>query len=749
MSYGTFSCTLEGFDEPFSTMKAIAEYFRDLAADDRYFGAEPPTPDAEMLHRIAEKEIQRRVEAKISEYGVVLRQTEETPAAMPAAAPVAAPAAVPAQPVAAPVAAAAAAAPAVAPVAVPLVEAAAEAPAEMPAPHPTEATIESAVEAAVEAIALPEEPAAPVAIIEPVAPEAVAVDSVAAEPVAIAEDIAGEPVPEVEDLAALPALEPAPETAAETAADAFSADAFSIDDILAQVDGAGTDGPDQADTAPLILTGEDAAPAQPAAEDDSIAAKLMRIRAVVENVRAAAPAYDEDEPAAEAPDTTPMPGDFGFALDLSEDMPELEAAEAARAQARATEEITEEAIDEEFPGDSLPEPLAEADEAIPAAEEIAAEDTAAEDTDDADLLARLAALGATSAPDAAEPAVPAAAAQADQAPAAPEHHADTADATAGFEAEDEGEPEPAPSFYQRAKARVIRLSKAVTHSADAPEAEETEAAPAPAMPEDQPVAAHEAAEDMALTGEDEVHDDDPDVTRLMAEAKEKLEGAENRRRFSAISHLKAAVAATLADRQLQPGAEPTEAAPESPEIDLYREDLSKAVRPRRPTTEAGATTQRPSLDMRPAPLVLVSEQRVDRPAGDDAASAIRPRRVVKAAAAYVADDEEEDLDDLTDLSPEDVSSFEEFAERLGATSLTELLEAAAAYTASVEGRESFSRPHLLRKVEFVSSRGEFSREDGMRSFGMLLRQGKLQKVARGQFTITDTSKFMHEARKAM
>jgi hypothetical protein len=79
--------------------------------------------------------------------------------------------------------------------------------------------------------------------------------------------------------------------------------------------------------------------------------------------------------------------------------------------------------------------------------------------------------------------------------------------------------------------------------------------------------------------------------------------------------------------------------------------------------------------------------------------------------------------------------------------MPELLEAAAAYTACFEGMEHFTRPHLMRHVAAVADEAAQGREDGLRSFGQLLRQGKLEKVKRGQFAITDMSYYLAEARR--
>ncbi len=244
-------------------------------------------------------------------------------------------------------------------------------------------------------------------------------------------------------------------------------------------------------------------------------------------------------------------------------------------------------------------------------------------------------------------------------------------------------------------------------------------------------------------------DDEASVARLMEEAKSKLEGPENRRRFSAIAHLKAAVAATVADRKMKSG-DAGVGARDVPgdDTERYRDDLSKAVRPRRPTSDSIPVTQRPTISTRMAPLVLVSEQRIDlsdetRPE----TAVVRPRRI---SAVVRNDIDEDDIveDDDVPLNPEDARSFAEFAERLGASSLPDLLEAAAAYTSTVEGITHFSRPQIIKKVACMAEDEDYSQEDRLRSFGMLLRQGKIQKVRRGQFMLSEASRFMDEARRA-
>ncbi|MFD2738976.1 hypothetical protein ACFSUD_05315 [Sulfitobacter aestuarii] len=269
-------------------------------------------------------------------------------------------------------------------------------------------------------------------------------------------------------------------------------------------------------------------------------------------------------------------------------------------------------------------------------------------------------------------------------------------------------------------------------AAKAPEPEQTVIpAPEAAAPNTQPaLVEHEAVAEIETPRRANLPQRDveqgADMNRLLAETDHQMDEPESATRRDAFAHLRAAVAAKKADQAM--------GAPEREEKsdDAYRNDLAEVVRPRRPQSGA-VRTARPA-DPRPAPLKLVAEQRIDaqeqRPAGP-----VRPRRV-----AAVSDSAEQPLD------PNAVS-FADFAAEMGAVELPQLLEAAAAYMSFVEGREQFSRPQLMTKVR-QTSLPEFSREDGLRSFGQLLRAGKIEKIKGGRFTVSDDIGFRPDRRAA-
>ncbi len=197
---------------------------------------------------------------------------------------------------------------------------------------------------------------------------------------------------------------------------------------------------------------------------------------------------------------------------------------------------------------------------------------------------------------------------------------------------------------------------------------------------------------------------DQDVSRLMDKADEQLDDPSASNQRETYSHLRTAVAATEAERAEGKGNNP------EPEKD-YRGDLASVVSPRRPEVEV--TSKRPAADVA-APLKLVAEQRIDT--DDSDTGPVMPRRVTS---------------DKEDTAEEE-GGFATFAQEQGAQSLPDLLEAAAAYLSFIEGQEQFSRPQLMNKVRSLKQ-DSFNREESLRSFGQLLRDGKIEKAGGGRF----------------
>jgi hypothetical protein len=786
VSYGTFSCTLEGFDEPFSTMKSISEYFRDLAAEDRYFGAEPPTPDADMLHRIAEHEIKRRVEARVNENSVTLRQVEDEEgttgnasssprkvtlgvadttataslddeaqsiekkaekadeiaqdaAVMPAADPIEEPA--------------------------PILRAVEEAPFEA-------AEVSARIEEEVAQEAQTEAPAAPVKN----EAEILSGDSIAAKLSRIRAVVSGD----------------APEGA-------YSEDQHADESFAPAALNAMFDDEDEADaleTAPV-------AEAEFEDEAESIEAEVAEVAEVEADVEAVAEVEAEVEAEIEATDV------------------EAIQEEAAEAEVTAIEEVEADAeIDTEAEDTIALSAITSQLAADISERQSDADSLAYEDEDTSDDISISALIGSMSEPEAIEEAA--------EEDAAPEAQA---------EAEQEEEA-PRLDASRRARARVIKMRKAdfeaeFNAEAAAKEAQEDEAieAAAPEMIADEEDADNEAetadidlgdtslsqddeaallAELAAVSGEegevssdlaenaqtdddalaaitsamapaseDEATDeaeaeadaevdaealakelrrarleaapveDDAAVSRLMAETDREFSNSEGSRRRNAIQHLKAAVLANRSDDDQEQDEEEVVRS-------RFRDDLNRVVKPSRPS----ASGEGRGAARRLAPLMLVSEQRIDVPTETAPIAAeatpVRPRRISTSNLALRADAEDESFDLTAENDDaqtsgnifEESTSFADYAETVGASELTDLLEAAAAYTAFVEGRPHFSRPQIMRAVAEVEADNGFSREDGLRSFGQLLRQGKIQKLKRGQFTISQDTRFKPEAKRA-
>ncbi len=192
-------------------------------------------------------------------------------------------------------------------------------------------------------------------------------------------------------------------------------------------------------------------------------------------------------------------------------------------------------------------------------------------------------------------------------------------------------------------------------------------------------------------------DDEGVVDRILSQANIHLADPEGARRREAIASLKAAVAATQAGRVLG------DSVPDEEERqDAFRDDLRQAVQGR-----PGSAAE---PEGRPAPP--------QRPGGPQRADG---------------------------SGPSEPPSFAAFAAEVGAGSLPELLDAAAAWVAVADSADGASRPQLLALAASLLPAPP-GRDEGLSCFEALLGQGRLERAEGGRFRPGPESRF-HAGRR--